>query len=207
MTRGGWGFTGGWLLLTLAVPLLYYPDYAGFAEDWRYGAGRLCGLIGLAVCLAQPLGMSGIGMKLLGSSRMSLHKYGGLGGLGLLTLHPVLLAASEGDWGILLFQASPAVWLGKAAFALMLLAVGAFLLVKFKKIRFLIFSRIHNLAFIAALLGLIHAYFAGYSLRSAPVLLGYYLALAAAGLYFFTASKGKKMREYFAKRRAGKSAA
>lgn len=206
MTRAGWGFAGGWGLLCALPPLAWYPDWASAAGDPLYAAGRLCGLLGLAVCLAQPLGMSPLAMRLLGSSRMGLHKVTGMSGMLFLLAHPLLLVASEGEWGMLLWDATPAVWAGKAALLLMVVGVGAFLLVKWKKLKFPQFSRIHNLAYLAGLAGLGHAYFAGYSLRSTPPLLAYYVILALAGLYFYVRSKLKKRSDARARMQAAKQA-
>lgn len=194
MTPGRLGYLGGWLALTVGGPLALYPDWAGFADDRFYGLARQAGLVGLAICLLQPAGMGWPSTRLLGSGKLPLHKITGILGMALMLAHPALLAISAGDLSPFSPAAPIGVWLGRAALLLLVVATGAFLLVKSKKIKFPQFSRIHTIAFPAGLLALVHGYLAGYSMRSTPSLLWYFVGLALAGIVYFVLGRIRKSR-------------
>jgi predicted ferric reductase len=184
--------TWGILLLgAYAVALCLPPVIAALFSQEEEGEafltelGKVFALVGVALLVLQVVLAARIrwierpfGLDVL----FRFHRRMAVCGAGLLLLHPVLLAAGSGHWGLLTRLHLPwSIVLGKVTLALLLLLVVLALFREKLNLEFEKWRLSHNAAVAVLALGFVHSWVVGEDLHRPPLRVLWVILAAAAG--------------------------
>ena len=170
-------------VLVTPVVLAALTAETGHSLVWELG--RSFALVGVTILVMQVVLAARVrfiesqcGLDILSRFHGAL----GVFAVTLLVLHPVMFIADGAGLGLLLSAEAPwYIWMGKAAL-LLVLAQGITSVFRRKlRLGFQGWRRFHNLAAVAAVLGLTHSWFAGGDLRGTPMRV-VWIALAAVAV-------------------------
>jgi predicted ferric reductase len=184
-------------LLGAAYPLLILAPLAGFAVLAPHSHHALAAEIGVdCAAIAFPI----LALQFVVSARLRwieapfgldvllrFHRTMAFVALGLLCLHPVLVASEEG-WGLLTrWQARWPLWAGRLALALLFAHVAAAVLRRLLRLRYETWRRLHNTAaFLLLGLAFLHSWTLGDDLvNTAARAIWAALLLVAWGAWFY----------------------
>lgn len=179
----------GYLVLACLPVVLALAARPGSDEPLLEELGMGAALLGFAMLALQPLlaGRFHWADRPVGHDALvRFHQGAAVLAAILLTAHPLLLSAGEGNWRLLTFDTSWQVWLGKTALLLLLLGAAYAVLAHATRLQYQTWRRAHKGMVVVVILGFLHSVLLGHDFEE-PMVLVYWSALfaVAAGVFLW----------------------